>query len=456
MPKPLNKVAPLYGQSREFMKQLSKTAGRKPVYSRFGQELSPNADPPIHRNFVWILMGNGAFSFAQWVRIAVLAKLATPALVGDYALALALVSPVFMFTNLQLSAVLATDARNKYTFSDFAMLRLLCSGGALLVIATLVFALRWNHSIRVLAIVLALGLAADSLCDLFGGLQQKHERMDRLGISLLIRAVLSVTTFTLLFRQTHSIIAAVAMLPVVSAFVLLTWDLAKGRRVLLHAPIFAWNGQRLRNLATFSLPLGFIMMLISLNVNIPRYALMRYVGGAELGIFASLSYVVMALALVVNGLGQSVSARLSRFYAQGEVRHFRRLILRLCGIGSALGVCSLGAAAIFGRPLLALIYRPEYATHLNVFLVLTATAGVAAVASFLGYGITAAHVFRYQVWTMLATLFTTAVGSLILVPRWNSIGAAISLLVSSLVQVWMAAVILRRALRRRQQIQATE
>jgi O-antigen/teichoic acid export membrane protein len=227
------------------------------------------------------------------------------------------------------------------------------------------------------------------------------------------------------------------------------------RRVLRNAPLLAWQGRRLGRLALFSFPLGLIMMLISLNVSIPRYVLMRNSGSAELGIFASLSYVVMALSLVVNGLGQSISPRLSRFYAQGEVRQFRELILRMCAIGALLGVCSLAAAALFGRPLLALIYRPEYAAHVNVFLVLTATAGIAAVASFFGFGITAAHVFRYQVWTMLAAVSVTALASLVLVPRWHAMGAAVSLLASSLVQTSIAAAILRRALRTRHQMSSS-
>ncbi len=434
--------------------QPSCATGEEPEDRRLRQHLALPASPPIRRNFSWLLMGNGAFSLAQWARVAVLAKLATPALVGQYALALALISPVFMLTNLQLSAVQATDARSRYAFADFATLRLLCSGLALLIIAALALFLHWDRSFRLLVLVLTLSLAVDSLCDICGGLQQKQERMDRLGVSLLLRAPISLALFAVLFHQTHSIIAAVATLPVVSAVVLLTWDLSMARRVLQKAPLLAWQGRRIGRLALFSFPLGLIMMLISLNVSIPRYALMRDSGSAELGIFASLSYVVMALSLVVNGLGQSVSPRLSRFYAQGEVRRFRELMLRLCAIGALLGICSLVAAALFGRSLLALIYRPEYAAHVNVFLVLAATSGIAAIASFLGFAITAAHVFRYQVWTMLAAVATTALASLLLVPRWNAMGAAISLLISSVVQTCIAAAILRRALRNRQQMPA--
>jgi peptidoglycan biosynthesis protein MviN/MurJ (putative lipid II flippase) len=78
---------------------------------------------------------------------------------------------------------------------------------------------------------------------------------------------------------------------------------------------------------------------------------------------------------------------------------------------------------------------------------LTVTSGIAAVASFLGYGITAAHVFRYQVWTILAAICTTGMASLLLVPRYHAMGAAISLMISALVQALIASAILSRALR---------
>jgi O-antigen/teichoic acid export membrane protein len=440
------------------MEPIKQRSGESAEAPGQGSSLRPSVagtSLPVHFNFSWMLVGNGAFSLSQWAQVAVLAKLASPALVGEYALALALVSPVFMFTDLQLSAVQATDARHRYEFSDFAMLRLLSCCVALLVVAALAFAVPAGRSIRPLALVLVLGLAADSLCDIFGGLQQKHERMDRLGISLLLRALLSVALFTTVFRQTHSILAAAATLPAVSAAVLLFWDLSMARRVLDRAPLLAWHGQRLRSLTRFSLPLGVIMMLISLNVSIPRYVLMHHSGSAELGIFASLSYVVMTISLVVNGLGQSFSPRLSRCYAEGDVRRFRSLMLRLCAVGALLGAGSLALAALFGRPLLALLYRPEYAAHVNVLLVLAATSGIGAVASFLGYAITAAHVFRYQVWTLLAAVCTTALASLLLVPRYHIMGAAIALLLSALVRAGSASAILRHALRNCQPVPAS-
>jgi O-antigen/teichoic acid export membrane protein len=345
--------------------------------------------------------------------------------------------------------VQATDAKHRYEFSDFVARRLLSSTAALLVVMVLLAGMQAERGLRGLSLVVVLGLAGDSFCDIFGGLQQKHERMDRLGISLLLRALLSVTAFAAVFWRSRSLLAAAATLPLVSVAVLTAWDVPMARRLLQDARMLAWRGSRLRELVWFSLPLGVIMMLVSLNVSIPRWALMRYAGRAEVGIFASLSYVVMVVSLVANGLGQSVTPRLARMFANGEVAGFRRLMVRLCGVGAAVGAAGVLGAALVGRWALTALYRPEYAAHNDVFLLLAATAAVGAVGALLGFAITAAHVFRFQMWTTLATVATTAAGAFLLVPRYHAMGAASALLISSLVNAATAAIILQRAMQRR-------
>jgi O-antigen/teichoic acid export membrane protein len=104
-----------------------------------------------------------------------------------------------------------------------------------------------------------------------------------------------------------------------------------------------------------------------------------------------------------------------------------------------LGVGSAGAALILalfaGRTALRLIYGPVYSNALGLLLLFILTAGVNAVGSFLGYGMTAARRFKAQVPVYLATLFSCGLASWILVPRWGIYGAAVALIVSALTQV---------------------
>jgi O-antigen/teichoic acid export membrane protein len=113
---------------------------------------------------------------------------------------------------------------------------------------------------------------------------------------------------------------------------------------------------------------------------------------------------------------------------------------------------SLPLAAIFGRTLLILMYRPEYGDSMGAFLIMVAAGGVSAVASFLGYGMTAARCFRAQVPLTVACTLTTAVAISLLVPRHGLVGAALGLLASAMVLAVGCAVVLQTSIGRAQKV----
>jgi O-antigen/teichoic acid export membrane protein len=194
------------------------------------------------------------------------------------------------------------------------------------------------------------------------------------------------------------------------------------------------------------------MALISLNINLPRYVVEQQLGTAALGIFASLAYAVMAMNLVVGAIGQSASARLARMFAERDFARFRSLIARLVTIGLGLGIVALLGALLLGRWALTVLYTSEYADHLDLLLIMVATAGISAASSFLGYGMTAAHIFRQQLPIIAASTSASYGFSVLLVPYWGLIGAGTALLLSSLIFAFGAYITLSVALRRSEQL----
>jgi O-antigen/teichoic acid export membrane protein len=196
-----------------------------------------------------------------------------------------------------------------------------------------------------------------------------------------------------------------------------------------------WRGRRLAELAWFALPLGVVMMFLSLQGSIPRYCLEAYRGEAELGIFTALSYLTIAGNVVMDALGQSAIPRLARHHAAGDRRAFRRLLLHLLGIGLAGGVAGLLFVALAGAPLLRLLYTEEYARHVGLLGLLTAAAAFSYLASFLGDAITAAQLFRTQVpLSALATLARAALCWL-WIPRYGMEGAAWALIATGVLRL---------------------
>ena len=103
----------------------------------------------LKRNIGITFFGTLVFSLSQWGIISAIAKIGGAEKVGIYALALAVVSPVFSLANLNLRSVQSTDIHRQYTFIQYRNLRLLTSFTALMVIAIILCMVDYRSDIEV-------------------------------------------------------------------------------------------------------------------------------------------------------------------------------------------------------------------------------------------------------------------------------------------------------------------
>jgi O-antigen/teichoic acid export membrane protein len=401
----------------------------------------------LRANFRWTFAGNVIYAACQWALLSILAKAGNTATVGQFALGLAIGAPVFMFTNLQLRAVQATDARSEFEFADYFTLRLIGSALGLFVVGTAAFSLHFDLATRMVVFLVGVSKAIESLGDVVAGLLQKFERLDQVAISLVIRGGFSAIGFGTIYVCTHNLVIAVLVLCIAWAAVFVGYDLRCAAKVLdKNCRVFHFSFLALKRLLYLSAPLGLVMTLISLNTNIPRYVIARHLGRGDLGIFASLAYLLVTVNLVVNSLGQSATARLSRSFAQRDLKGFRHVMRRLQFLALSIILLGVPLAAVSSRWLLTVLYTAEYGATAHLFVLMTLTAGVSSSGSFCGYGMTAARSFRAQVPIIMASTLVCALLSLGLVPRLGLMGAAYALLFSALVMAAALGYSLRRAL----------
>ncbi len=406
--------------------------------------------PPLRKSFAWTLAGNLVYAGCQWGMLSVLAKMGSPSVVGQFALGLAITAPVFMLTNLQLRAAQATDAKSEYEFGHYFTLRLIASLLGIGVVAGIALWSRYERTTAAVVMLVGVAKAVESMSDVANGLQQKHERLDQVAIGLMLKGIVSVTAFTTVYRMSHRLTSAVVALVFSWAAVTLFYDLRLASR--LEGSVrrfFSADWGKIVRLVVLSAPLGLVMAMISLNINIPRYTIEKQLGHRELGIFAAMAYLVTAAGLIVSALGQSAAARLSRMFATGDLNGFKSLLWKLLLVGGSLGIVGFPVTLMMGQKILTLLYTQEYANHLHTLLIMVATVSISAIASFQGYGMTAARRFKAQVPIIVTMTISTATLSLLLVPRFGLNGAAIALLCSASIQAIGSAIVLRSALKAR-------
>ncbi len=403
---------------------------------------------PLRIGFSWSFAGWVGYAACQWLMLSVMAKLGSSEVVGQFAFALAVSAPIFMFTNLQLRGVQTTDALDEYSFSDYVTLRLVGSALAVLTIAAACPFLNLTRTAIFVVLLVALFKSLESFSDVIAGLMQKFEMLDSVAIALLLRGSASIAVFGVCFAIWHSLPVALMLWISTAALVIVLYDFRVARRLAaigggIH---LNFNRKTLRALAISSLPLGLVSAIVSFNTNIPRYTIKHVLGVSDLGIFASIAYPVTAATIIANSLGQSALARMSRLFVERRLREFNVLVLKLVAFGAGLAGMAVIAVLTFGNRLLTFLYTPEYARQGNLFVMLVLAAGLNAIACFLSYALTAARQFRVQLPISLLCMLTTLIISTVMVPRFRLIGAASALLCSASVLIAATGIVLFRVI----------
>lgn len=414
----------------------------------------------LRRNFSWTFIGNVVYAASQWAMLTILAKLGTKEMVGQFALGLAVAAPVITFTNLALRQAQATDAEQHYRFGDYLALRLTMTLLGVLVIAGITGFAGYPQKTALVVLMIGLAKACEAVSDVFYGLMQFHERMDRIAISMMLKGVLSLGALGLGVKLTGSVFWGAFGLAIAWLLMLIGYDIPSGRRTLQthlarqsaadasDSLLPRWHPDVLRKLLRLTLPLGFATMFNVLSVNIPRYFVERRFGPSELGLFAAMAYVLFAGTTVVGALGQSASPRLARYFATGNMAEFKSLLFKLIAIAVAVGTAFILLTLVAGRPLLTLLYTKEYSHRLDVFLWLNIAATISYVASCLGYGLTAARNFSVQPYIYSAASLISVVACMLLIPRYGLLGSAWALLILNLAQAGMMLGCVRTTLKR--------
>ena len=400
-------------------------------------------------NVRWTLLGNVVYAVGQWIQLVIFARLGGAAAVGAYAFTLALTAPVMMLANLQLRMLLASDARGAYAFREYRRLRLATTLAALLAVALIAsLTADGRGHWRVLVPVCAMR-AAYEMGDVYYGLWQQHQRMRVIGVGLVLNTVSSLAFMALAAALGGGApgAAAGAALGACASFAFVhhrtAADADLRRSVAAGADHVEWR--RIGRLALEGAPLGVIILLGSLQQNIPRYFIQAHSGEAALGLFAAASQLTAAGTTVIGALGGAATPRLARLCAAGQAGAFRALTRKLVAAAALLGLLGVALSALVGREVLVVLFRPEFGAAARVLVILSVGAGLGFVATLLGYALTAARVIAVQPVTLAVALVALVACCSILVPGQGAAGAAWALVAASAVQAICNAAALHRS-----------
>lgn len=396
----------------------------------------------LRLNSIWVLLGSLADFLGQGLLFVLLSRWTNPTTVGYFAYALAFTSPVFMLSGLQLRQIYLTDVHARYRLADVSLVRLICIAIALLWCGLLTTSIQ-NEQILWSVLGCLWFKVVDSIAELW---LMRFQQQGQFGISAqqqIFRAagIIGLGSFAVwqlgtagavwLGAGTGSLLATVLFQ--LSRRAAVASDESPKAPGLLSSLIAirpSWNLLAARGLVVRGLPLGLVMMLLSLLTTIPRLFIENQLGAAALGLFSAAGYVTSGGMMLVSATCQPAVAELARYYARGETANYWRLIQKLVGLGGGLGILLVMGAWLAGDEILGLLFGNAFSDQRDVLVWQLAAAGVAFVTAGLGTAVTAAQRFASQVLVMVLTIVVCAMACWWLVPLYGLPGAAAGSLVA--------------------------
>lgn len=295
---------------------------------------------------------------AQWLLVWVYALLGGPEVVGQYSLALAIVSPVFILGEMSLRNVIVT-LRREVAFLTFLMVR---SASIAVALAILLLIAGLSGSLFTVLVVLSLVRAADSVLDLSFGALQKRGEITRIALVSLLNSTVTACLGVLAFWLTESIALSLvgSLVGSVVTALLVVMPVLRSERRLTGTTVPRQH--ELGSIFKAGIPSGLAFASVSLLTYLPLY----FLGGAgnlsDLGVFAALGYFVSFANLFYSSVQQSTLHTYVKTFAVGGRAHLFRyawknqmIPLAACGLASGL------LTMLLGNLFMVSVYGPEFA-----------------------------------------------------------------------------------------------
>lgn len=391
--------------------------------------------------------GNAIYSGCQFGIMVLIARYSSQEDVGLYALSLSICVPIFYILSLGLINVIATDSNSEFRLEEYITARLL--GVILAYISTVLVAVVGFADLPGFLSVVALMAVAKSFdggTEVCIGYLRGDGYLRETATIQIANGVASLALVGVVVSLTSTDLRLVVFAYATGSFFgfitgsFQLWD--KFRPSLIVQEIFRPQPGRIRAIIAKASPLGFSGGLSLASTHIPRFVLVEFAGTATLGIYAVAAQPMLAAALFVSSLAESVIGELSGRYQGGDYRGFRRLLLKMAFVATIVAAPCVVAVVIWSDRILGLLYGPGYSSASSTFVILACAVGIRSVTALTGTMLSAMRNFKLNFWFKVPGSLVTVLTCTPFIMFYGSAGAATAVLLGAVFEAFSGAIIL--------------
>lgn len=309
----------------------------------------------IRKNMIWNSTGSIFYLGCQWLITILVVRLSDDYVAaGALALGMAIANIFNPIGYYKIRTYQVSDLTGKYSSSDYIGFRVITTAVSLA--AMLAYSIA-TCTVETIPSVIAYGLfsCGPVLVDVLHGIDQRHSRMDLIGISLIIRGAGSLIAFTAGMFFFNSLFSSLCLMVIISLLAIILYDVPATKRLENNLkPSF--NRRAILSLAATCLPLVLALFLVNAAPSISRQLLAYLYSSSDLGIYASVAAPVAIVQMGAQYIYSPLLGKFAEYSLKNEGKLFISLLVKTIGAILLLTIALILFFLIFGEDLLSILY----------------------------------------------------------------------------------------------------
>lgn len=396
----------------------------------------------VKRNLIWNSTGSFCYSLCQWVLTVLVVRLSSNYdAAGVLALGMSVSNISAPIALYKIRSYQVSDINKEVSAREYVGFRIVTTAAALLI--TFIYTLLTCEPNTYLAVLLYVVFrCGDTFIDVLHGVDQQNFRMDYCGRSMLARGLLFLVAFAVVFGLTASLELAILAM-IAATFPIIVYDFKKASSLDDVRPLI--RRESVRKLAVECLPAVIGMVCCFAVATIARQYLALTWGEDALGIYASVCTPVVIIQACANYIYAPLLGIFARKYVEGRKQEFQLLLGKVSIAILAVFIVAAVLLAIFGEPLLAVVFGKSIVPYTYLLIPAIACSGVAAYIAFLSDLLIAVRQMRGNLIANVVAFLVSLPATWFCVNTWGMNGASFATIIAYGVGCALMGVYLIRA-----------
>lgn len=319
----------------------------------------------IRVNILWNTFGSIFYCMCQWLLTIIVVKMASYEMAGYLSLAMTTSSSfsaiaLFSMRNYQVSDVVGEYSSNIYVGS-----RILTCVFAF--VCCFISVLLTNTFYQVLCTVAFMAIrVAESMVDVLHGINQKYNRYDYIGISYVLRGILTVLFFPVILTVSNNLPMALIVVALLNLMVVWGFDWRK-TYALDSFGIIIWE-KEMWKLLKRCMPIVVFTFLLSLENLIPKTILQRKFGAEWLGIYSSMASPTLVVQVFASVVFSPFLPTISEIINKKEIKKFKDMLHKIYWAFAGMSIIVSLGAVLFGRWGLKILFGEGILRYYLIFM----------------------------------------------------------------------------------------